>query len=65
MKKWLKRIVLVLFSLILLFVVIFYRPDLKTSKVKSLYLTEYSHEVELNILSLSGSSLSKIGRAHV
>lgn len=58
MKKWLKRIVLVLFSLILLFVVIFYRPDLKISKVKSLYLTEYSHEVELNILSLSGSSLS-------
>lgn len=58
MKKWLKKLVWVILILLILFIGVFYRPDLKKDRVKSLYLTEYSHETELSIQSLSEDILT-------
>jgi len=57
-KKWLKRISFVFLGLFLIFIIVFFRPDINIEKVKDLYLTEYSNEVELSIQSLSGTTLS-------
>jgi pimeloyl-ACP methyl ester carboxylesterase len=57
MKKWLKIIGIVLFVLVVVFVIVFYRRDLSETQVKADYLTEYSHLINLEIESLEGKTL--------
>jgi pimeloyl-ACP methyl ester carboxylesterase len=55
--KWLKIIGLIFISIMIVFVVVFYRRDLSVERVKSMYLTDHSHLVSLEILSLEGDTL--------
>lgn len=56
-KKWLKIIGLIFLSIMIVFVIVFYRRDLSVERIKSMYLTDHSHLVNLEILSLEGDTL--------
>jgi len=57
MKKWLKIMGIIFLSLIVVFVIVFYRRDLSESSVQAKYLTEYSDIVNLEIQALDGEVL--------
>jgi pimeloyl-ACP methyl ester carboxylesterase len=57
LKKRLTIIGLILFALSIVFIIVFYRRDLSVERVKSLYLTNDSYLVNLEISSLEGNPL--------